>query len=430
MGFADKVNYFDLAKNLDFISHDQYPGGFFTTSPHEANETLSAALDLMRGTKNQSFWIMEQQAGITGWETMGRAPEPGQLAMWAQHSIAHGADAIVFFRWRTCTVGTEQYWHGILPHSGKPGRTYHELKAMIHKLMPIMPKLQGTVPNAEIAIVYSYDQNYAMKIQPHHPELNYTKHLIKYYNGFYKKNIAVDFVSDKGDFSKYKLVIAPLQYLMNPALEDKYENYVKLGGHLVLTMRTGVKNDNNVCMSDRELPGRLGEVTGIEINDYDCLKDITTGVKWNDASAQDQVLENVAEKWCDIIDLKGARSLADYTTQFYKGTPAITENLVGKGTAVYVGTEPNSVLMDTLCSYLVKTIGIQSCADTPEGVEVSHRRAETTDYIFVINHNDCATEYTVLEDWEPIYEDQSNKLEPYEVSVYTRKIEYRDYKCI
>ena len=419
MGFADKVNYFDLAKNLDFISHDQYPNGFFSGSPHEVNDEFSAALDLMRGTKNQSFWIMEQQAGIIGWDIMGPTPEPGQLAMWAQHSIAHGADAVVFFRWRTCTVGTEQYWHGILPHSGKPGRRYNELKEMIQKLKPLMPKLQGTVPKSEVAIVFSYDQNYAIKIQPHHPELNYVKQVIKYYNGFYKKNIAVDFVSDKEDFSKYKLVIAPLQYLMNEVLEDKYEDYVKQGGHLVLTMRTGVKNDNNVCMSEMELPGRLGLVTGIEINDYDCLKNIAVGVKWKNSSIENHYVENGSEKWCDIIDLKGAHSLADYTTQFYKGTPAITENFFGKGSAVYVGTEPNAELMDKLCHYLVESIGIQSLAVTPKGVEVSHRHGETKDYIFVINHNDYATEFTVPSEWEPVYDGQSSSLDAFAVDIYT-----------
>ena len=139
MGFANKVNYFDLAEDLEFVSHDQYPGLFHTDFLHVRNSDLAAALDLMRGTKKQPYWIMEQQSGITGWEIMGRSPKPGQLSLWAGQSIAHGADCVVFFRWRNCIYGTEQYWHGILPHS-IPGRNYNELKEFINKFKPLMEK--------------------------------------------------------------------------------------------------------------------------------------------------------------------------------------------------------------------------------------------------------------------------------------------------
>ncbi|BCJ94071.1 beta-galactosidase [Anaerocolumna cellulosilytica] len=419
MGFADKVNYFDLAKNLDFISHDQYPGGFFTTPPHEKNEVLSAALDLMRGTKNQSFWIMEQQSGITGWETMGRTPEPGQLALWAQHTIAHGADTIVFFRFRTCTVGTEQYWHGILPHSGKPGRRFRELKDMIAKLKPIMPELKGTMPKAETGIVYSYDQNYAFQIQPHHPELNYVEQVVKYYKGFYERNIPVDFVSDKEEFHKYKLLVAPLQYLMNPELEKKYDEYVAQGGHLVLTMRTGVKNDNNVCMSEMELPGRLGTIAGIEINDYDCLVGCNTEVLWIKSNKLEPMK---AEKWCDIIELKGASVLAEYSSQFYKGSPAITEYSYGKGKVYYVGHEPDHRLMQIFNEYITGNAGINLLPTTPDGVEITLRSAEAIDYVFVMNHNNFSVKVNLPKEWEAVFTGQNSELKPFQVDIYKAKI--------
>ena len=71
---------------------------------------------------------MEMQAGPTGGDMVGVTPRPGQLRLWTAQSIAHGADTIVYFRWRTCTFGYEEYWHGILPHNGVPGRRFEELK--------------------------------------------------------------------------------------------------------------------------------------------------------------------------------------------------------------------------------------------------------------------------------------------------------------
>ena len=37
-------------------------------------------------------------------------------------TIAHGANAIIYFRWRQCRWGKEQFNDGLLPHSGEKSR--------------------------------------------------------------------------------------------------------------------------------------------------------------------------------------------------------------------------------------------------------------------------------------------------------------------
>ncbi len=417
MGFADNVSYYDLAKSLNFVCHDQYPGGFFAQMPHQPNAQLAATLDLMRSVKHRTYWIMEQQAGITGWQVMGRAPQPGQLAMWAQQSIAHGADCIVFFRWRTCAVGTEQYWHGILPHSGRPGRRYNELRAMISAMQPVMEKIQGSVPKCEVGIVYSYDQEWAMTIQPHHPDLHYIGQVVKYYRALYDCNIPVDFLSGEEDFSPYKLIIAPLQYILTPEQAEKYRAYVKNGGHLVMTMRTGVKDATNLCMTESELPGLLSDVLGIEIPEYDCLQGLNGRVRFEDGGEYD------VEKWSDMIELHGAQSIADYAKEFYAGTPAVTCNAFGSGRAYYVGSEPSDELMDRLCGLFVEGSGVASLGETPEGVEITHRHVEASneDIIFVINHNEAPAEVSIPSGWDPVLAEEGSIMKPFEVRIYSRK---------
>lgn len=393
MGLFDLIDYFDLGENLDFVCHDQYPMGFFDNpQPMKPLEGLAAALDLMRGIKQQTFWIMEQQSGPTGWEIFGRTPRPGQLALWAAQSIAHGADAVVFFRWRTCTFGTEEYWHGILPHNGVPGRRYEELKKAISQLAPLMNEFEGALPESEAAILYSYEQNWAFEIQPQHPGLDYIDHTLKYYKALHDAQIPVDFISGKGDLSKYKLVIAPLQYLMSKEMEDKFIEYVEQGGRLVLTMRTGVKNMDNVCMADYHLPGRLGELLGIEIKDYDCLRAMTMGVELNGTTYR-------SEKWCDIITPTTARTIASYTEDFYVGTPAITVSGVGDGEAYYVGTEPDENLMAAFIKLLQQAVDISALGQAPEGVELVRRRTAEYDYIFALNHTNKKQTLDTPEDW-------------------------------
>ena len=216
MCFDNKVDYYDLAGLLDFVSNDIYPAGHWQKQPHQPESELAACHDVIRGYKKnktqspthystlQSYHIfvvtisgrivykrctytnhyvncqahcLEQQSGMAGWEIMGRALEPGQMSAWAMQSVAHGADTVVFFRWRTCAMGTEQFWHGILGHSGKPGRIYKEAKKLTQTFTKYMEDFEGSMPSPEVAIVHSFRQNYALDIQPNHPQLRYVEQL-------------------------------------------------------------------------------------------------------------------------------------------------------------------------------------------------------------------------------------------------------------
>lgn len=379
MGFSDTVSYFDLGEHLDFMTHDQYPGGYFAKQPQQDTADLAAFLDVMRSFKKKTYWIMEQQSYITGWETMGRLPKPGQIPLWSMQSIAHGGDAICWFRWRSCAFGTEQYWHGILPHSGIPGRIYYELKAFIKENQSLMEEIEGSMPHPEVAIVFSYDQNYAFRIQPHHKEFSYLDHLMTYYRVLHARNIPVDFVKEGEKLDSYKLVIAPLQYLMNEEKEAWFTNYVKQGGHLILDMRAGVKNMDNVCMTDAPLPGALSKLLGITVPEYDCLTDTNGLVVYEGKKYEIQ-------KWCDLIEDHEATVLSEYAFEFYRGTPAITENIYGEGRAYYVGTQMSEELCDAFLLDVSKKANIESLGSCTPGVEICSRDQDDHTYYFLLNH--------------------------------------------
>ncbi len=410
MGFFDLIDYFDLAENLDFISHDQYPMGFFDVpQPMKEPYNLAGALDLMRGIKHQTYWIMEQQSGPTGWEILGRTPRPGQLALWAAQSIAHGADVIVFFRWRTCAYGTEEYWHGILPHSGIPGRRYNELQKFIEEITPFMKDFKNALPESDVAMLYSYEQNWAFEIQPHHPDLDYINHTMKFYNAFYKQNTPIDFIAEKDDFSKYKLIVAPLQFLVNDSLVEKFNKYVEQGGTLVFTMRSGVKEMNNQCHIEKDLPGRLTELVGASIRDYDCLRDMDMGIRYKDKDYRSEI-------WCDILEPDTADSLGEYTEDYYAEQSFLTVNKLGKGRVYYIGTEPEQEFIDDFFEDIVEDLAIQRLSTNNNEIELVRRRTEEADYIFALNHSTEEKIIEVDDSWERLINDE--KLKPYGYSLF------------
>ncbi len=393
MGFADLVDYFELAKPLDFVSHDQYPSGFWTAPTTPA--VLAGTLDLMAGIRDQPFWIMEQQSGATGWDLVAPDPRPGQLALWAAQSVAHGADTVVFFRWRSCTVGTEQFWHGILPHNGVPGRRYAELKKLVATIAPVMPRFEGSLSGADAAILYSYEQNWAFEIQRHHPDLDYVTYVQNIYAAFHGQNIPVDFRATDADLGRYRLVVAPLLFLELPGLAERLEQFVRDGGTLLLTMRTGVKDIANVCKTETVLPGPYGKMLGIEIHDYDCLRKLTVPVE-----KDGQTFE--ANLWWDGITLHGAEAWAKAAGDRHPGECAITSHAYGKGSAWYAGTSPDAPLWSFLIRALAGRAGIESLGSAPEGVELARRRTGDTDYLFALNHTGREQAFAPEAGWEPI----------------------------
>jgi len=405
MSFFRVADYFDLARDLDFVSHDQYITGYWMEPEGMSPAELGAVLDHTAGFKNKPFWIMEQQAGQTGWETMGRTPKKGQLALWAFQSIAHGADTVVFFRFRTCTVGTEEYWHGILPHNGIPGKRYNELSDLIKQIRPLMPQFEGSLNKAETAILHSFEQNWALEIQPHNKDLDYMKISTDFYTAFHDRNIPVSFISAEADFSSFKLIIAPLMFLDLPGIADKLVRYVKEGGHVVLTPRTGVKTINNTVQTDFPLPGPYREMTGLEVLDYDCLRDAVV------------ITENGnGTLWWDEITSLTADVFLPAEGKEHPGESALARNHYGKGQSWYVATFPDRDLMKSMVDMWVKEAGIMSLGTAPDGVELSRRCTADHDYLFVLNHSDEKQEFEPVGSWKKLL--GQRELKPFGFALY------------
>ena len=385
MGFSSKPSYYKLGEQLDFASHDQYPGGHFHARHNEYRADWHAAeLDFIRAVKQKSFWIMEQQSGITGWEILGRTPRPGQLGLWAMQCVAHGADTIVFFRWRSCAMGTEQYWHGLLPHNGVPGRYFREVAAFMKQYAPLLREISGAGPKAEVAILRSYEQEYAFQIQPHHPQHSYIQHLAAYYKALHRANVPVDFVGEHHDWADYKVLIAPLQFLMTPELAEKLRAYVQRGGRLLLTWRSGVKDATNLCHTEGAVPCMVDDLCGLALAEYDCLRDAEGKVLWG---AQEGEAYS-SRHWCDIVETTTAETLATYGHDFYAGTPAVTRNVFGQGAAYYVGTTPGDALADRITAQLLTDAHLSPLMETPHGVEAVRRVKDGRTYLFLLNHNE------------------------------------------
>ena len=407
MGFGyEQLNYFDLARGLDLVTWDNYPRGFWNIRAEVDPSHMALGHDAMRSLKHQNFWMMEQQSGTGGWETMGVTPRPGEMRLWAYQAIAHGADGMVFFRWRTARFGTEEYWHGILDHHAQPKRRYQEAKQLGQELGKFGESLLGAAVRPQAGMLLAYDTRWGFQIQPNNPKFNYSAHFWQYYKALYKRQIGVELVAPEDDFSAYKLLVVPALYILPTALADKLSQYVKKGGVLVVTARSGVKDEYNTVV-DQVLPGLLREVCGVEVEEYDSLaEDMFNPLKFDlpelsvkPASAifamPDAQTQANARTWCEVLEPAGATAAAHYTQEYYAGRAAVTINKYGKGKAIYVGCLGDESVPEALADWLLNLAGLKPALKVPEGVEVCERWQDKRRLLFVLNHQGEEKEITL-----------------------------------
>ncbi len=395
MGFKyDRINYFDLARPLDFAALNHYPRTQWGMQAEVDPSLAALAADTTRGLKSHNFWMTEQQAGSGGWEIVSVSPRPGELRLWAYQSIAHGADAVIFFRWRTARFGTEQYWHGLLDHDALPSRRYEEIKRMGAEIRKAGEHIYGSAVKPAVAMILSYDSRFAFQIQANNPQFSYPQHFHRFYRALYDRHVAIDIVAPTADLSAYKLVVAPALHVVSDAATQNLKRFVETGGVLVVTQRSGVKDEANAIVN-RRLPGLLAELCSVEVDEYDSLgADMHNGLEFAlpELASSSPILVSV---WCDVLKSNGAAVVARYTQDYYAGKPAITLNRFGQGQVVYVGTLGDAPLYETLGGWLLDLAGVQPLLTAPEGVEVTERWQEDQRLLFVLNHTDLEQEVTL-----------------------------------
>ena len=395
-------DFYDLFQNLDIVSYDNYPT---TVLPESQEELYSHAfhLDLMRGIKQQNFWIMEQLSGAVGsWMPMSPSPEPGMIKGYALQAIAHGADTVVHFRWRTAVAGAEMYWHGILDHSDVPGRRYEEFRELC-RIVDGLQEMDGSYVKNSVALLYSSDNEYGFKLQHQAEGMYYLEQLKSLHDGFTAIGVGVDIIDESADLSAYEIVLAPTMLITHEETEKALHEFAAQGGTILLTNRSGVKDSYNKCVM-QPLPGIYRELVGARVREYNAPGSYLGQLKLTDVvlrgnykkscryypggEADEKLLrENaVYRQWCDILEAETAQVLAEYGDRYYSGSAAVTRNCYGAGTVYYIGTVCDRMFYISLAKCMASEKRIFYYDNLPLGGEVTYRQKDEKLWRFVFNN--------------------------------------------
>ena len=379
MGMYKCLDYQKWAKDMDFISWDNYPA--YNARPYEP----ALSHDLMRGLKQgKPFALMEQTASVSNWHLYCKQKRPGVMRLLSYQAVAHGADAVMFFQMRRSIGACEKYHGAIIDHAGTSNtRVFREVTKLGEELELIHNATLGGRTDSKVCIVFDWDNWWAADLSAGPSRsLYYVNQIRTYYYALWRHNISVDFVSVTDNLSKYSLVIAPMLYMCKKGFDTKVREYVKAGGAFMTTTFSGYVDDNDLVVLGG-YPGKLRDILGVWVEELDALP----------PDEQNHFIykgkEYPAMILCDVMHAEGAETEACFKADYYADYPAITKNKYGKGTAYYVGTISDDNFYSDYLLEICAEYGIKPVIECDEEVEVTERSNEKGSYIFVLNHSEA-----------------------------------------
>jgi beta-galactosidase len=377
MGFFDGFDHYPITEPLTFASWDDYVG-----TGHVDPAGNGLAHDLTRGFKRQNFWVMETQPGAVNWSSLNNFLNRGEARARAWQAIGHGADDVNYWQWRSALNGQEEI-HGVLVGpDGTPVPFLDEVTQTAREFAQVESNFRDTVPVSQVALLYSYDSHWAIQFQKHTEKYDDIGLLKSYYRELRQLSQSVDVISPYAPLDGYKLVAAPSLNVLPKDLADHLIEYVRNGGHLVLGPRSGMKDEFNALLTQRQ-PGFLVDALGARVEQYYALeKDFPVSGGWGNGNAT---------IWAD--QLKSLAPDSEVLLKFGKSNgwlddqPAAITRPFGKGRITYIGAILDDKLTAAAAEWMVQRSGVTPVfGPVPEGVEVSRRIGGGKQVFILINY--------------------------------------------
>ncbi len=264
-GLHPDTDVFENVKAMTLVGTDIY---------HPSQNSLTGMEigfggDLTRSLRQENYLVLETEAqGFPEW-----LPFDGQLRLQAYAHLASGANMVEYWHWHSLHNGCETYWKGLLSHDFKENDTYRAACRIGEEWSRTGSHLIDLKKENRIAVLVSNTALTALKwfpINEKEDNFQYNDVLIEMYTALYKSNLECDFLfpQDTSErIGQYSLVVIPALYAASEELLRTIEEYVKNGGHILVTYKSAFADENNKVWHD-ETPHVLGKVCGISYSHF------------------------------------------------------------------------------------------------------------------------------------------------------------------
>jgi beta-galactosidase len=350
-GIQPDVDHFAAARAFDVAGIDIY----HPTEDRLTGSEIAFGGDVARSMRRANYLVMETQAqSLAGRQEL---PYPGQLRLQAFSHLASGADMVEYWPWQSLPNAVETYWKGVLSHDGEPNPVYEEVKRIGAEFRQVGEHLVHLRKTNKVAILVSNGSLTALDWFPFSDSLRYNDIVRREYDALYLRNIGCDVVNGSGGgLGDYSLIVVPPLYSVADSLLAALNAYVREGGHIVYSCKSGF-TDEHVQVRPSRMPGLLREATGVS---YQLFTNIPSVPLRGDPFAVGSA--NAVHDWAEMLVPETAEVWGWYDHPQWGKYAAITHNRYGKGSVTYMGTIPSKEVLDAVLMRAVKEAGV----DVPE----------------------------------------------------------------
>lgn len=389
MSFYPWLDYRKWAKEMDFISWDNYP------SPDDPWTFTALRHAAMRGLKDgMPFSLMEQTPSVTNWQPYNALKRPGVMRLQSFQAVAAGADTVMFFQMRRSRGACEKFHGAVIDHGGHgETRVFRETAELGRELKVLGAKTLGARTPARCAVLFDWDTWWGLSLTAGPTvDLDYPEEVHRYWSVFARSNLPCDVIFPDSNLDGYEVIAAPCLYMVKPGMAGRFEAFVERGGIFLTTVLAGLVNESDL-VTGTGYPGELRRLLGIWVEETDALpKHRSNGIKVATGSLTGTWK---ADTLFDVIHLEGAEAVGRWTEEFYAGFPALTRNRYGRGEAWYAGGCVEPALLDRLIPGLAASKGIHGLLEPVQNVEVASRVKGDREFLFVLNHGEAQAEIPI-----------------------------------
>lgn len=379
----ENLDYWSWADDMDIVANDHYLDHRLADPTSE----LAFNADLTRGLAQGAPWLlMEHSTGAVNWQPLNLPKGDGELLRNSLTHVARGADGICFFQWRASVQGSEKFHSAMLPHAGTDTAVWREVSELGATLGRVS-EVAGSRVEAHAAIVFSWESWWATDAdaRPSH-SIGYLDQMHAAYKALHDLGITVDVVRPGSDLDGYRLVVVPGLHLVRTEDAAVITDWIASGGTALVTFYSGTVDEQDRIFTGG-YTGPFRDALGVRIEEFAPVP-AETIVHLSDGSD--------ARLWAERGRATTADVVASFTGGAADGSPAITRNSWGEGTAWYLATLPNADAYRDLMARLVAEADLTPPASVVgdlSALELVRRRSTDQSYLFIVNHG--AAEVTV-----------------------------------
>ncbi|NEU68478.1 beta-galactosidase [Spirosoma agri] len=348
-GLQTEVDHFAAAKAMDIAGIDIY----HPTQGQLTGAEISLGGDVARSMKGgKNYLVIETEAqGFPQW-----VPYPGQLRLQAFSHLASGANMLEYWHWHSIHNSAETYWKGLLSHDFEPNPTYTEAQTIGRDFARLSNKLVNLKKTNQVAILASSEAQTAFNAFSFGwgAKEKWNDIARPIYDALYRMNVSVDFADPStSNLEAYKVLIVPALYAASDSLLERLNRFVKNGGHVYYTFKSGF-SDEYVKVRTTRQPGIIQEACGMTYSQFTIPDQVTLKGDPFKVGAAD----NIVKTWMELVTPTTAKVLAYYEHPVWGTYAAITQNDFGKGTATYVGCLTSNAVTEKVLENVIRKAGI------------------------------------------------------------------------